>query len=251
MQLDPSLASILPDTLQPALAGWLAELRGALGEELVSLVVYGGLARGEFDPERSDVNLMVVVREAGAGLLERLGPLVRRGARDVRAGVFLITESELRGATDVFPVKFLDIQRHHRLLAGRDVLSALTFARGALRLRAEQELRNLVLNLRRLYLQQAHLPERIETLLTRSVSRLLVNLSVLQELRTGRPAPGREALLERMKGLGLDPAPLREALALRRGQHQPGADELRQAFCRFLESAEKAAHLADEMEEEP
>jgi len=251
MPLDPLVAKTLPATLQTHFENWLHELQAALGTDLVSLVVYGGLARGSFDPDSSDINLMAVVQTATPALLERCSSLVRRGVRDFRAGLFLITEEELRQSTDVFPVKFLDLQRQHRLLAGRDVLSGLPISRTHLRLRCEQELRDLVLNLRRVYLRQGHHPEILATWLRRAVSSLLVNAAVLCELQTGRPAPDRNSLVDTMQGIGLPADPVREALALRQGTQQPTADELRQIYVRFLSVLERAVQIADQLEKAP
>ena len=47
------------DTL---LARLLAEVQGALGDELVGLYPYGSLALGDFDPESSDIDFLVATR---------------------------------------------------------------------------------------------------------------------------------------------------------------------------------------------
>lgn len=251
MPLDPIVAKAIPTALQPGLEAWLHALQDALGPELVSLVLYGGLARGDFDPDSSDINLMAVVQNASPDLLSRCSSLVRRGVRDFRAGLFLITEQELRESTDVFPVKFLDLQRQHRLLAGRDVLSGLPISHTHLRLRCEQELRDLVLNLRRIYLRQGHHPEVLATWLRRAVSSLLVNAAVLCELKTGRPAPDRNSLVDLIQGMGLPAEPIRAALALRQGGQESSADELRQLYLRFLSVLERAVQIADQLENAP
>jgi hypothetical protein len=237
--------------MKPALEAWLNELRDALGAEFVALMFYGGLARGEFTPKTSDVNLLAVVSSAPTALLDRAAPVIRRGARDHRAGVFLLTEGELRRATDVFPVKLLDIKRHHHLLDGRDVLRDLVIDSSHLRLRCEQELRDLLFSLRRVYVHQGPFPELLETSLTRSVSSVLVNLGVLTELRTGHPAPDRGAMLAEARAAGLDTAPIEAVMALRRRESQPSAIELPPIFARFLQALEQIIQHADRMGKAP
>src|SRR5205823_4523489 len=50
-----------------------------------------------------------------------------------------------------FPTKFLDIKRHHIVLAGEDPFAALEVPRVMVQLRIAQSLRNLLLRLRRRY----------------------------------------------------------------------------------------------------
>jgi hypothetical protein len=61
----------------------------------------------------------------------------------------ITTPDEVRAAADVFPVRFLAIQREHEVLLGRSPLDGISIRRDHLRLRVEQELRNLSLRLRR------------------------------------------------------------------------------------------------------
>ena len=48
---------------------------------LAGLLVYGGLARGRYRPGKSDVNVVVVLREAGAAALAAIAPALRTAGR--------------------------------------------------------------------------------------------------------------------------------------------------------------------------
>ena len=54
------------------------ELQKAIGSGLAAVVLYGGLARGRYRPEKSDVDLAVVLKEASAESLRKIGPLIHR-----------------------------------------------------------------------------------------------------------------------------------------------------------------------------
>ena len=60
-----------------------------------------------------------------------VGP-IRQGERDHRFSVMLLSEDNMRRSTDVFPIKFTDIQQFHHVLAGREVLSDLQGQRSTL-----------------------------------------------------------------------------------------------------------------------
>ena len=127
-------------------------LSDAAGKNLVSIAVYGGLAAGHFREGKSDVDLALVLEDASTAALERLAPPLRAAAKEARVDPIVLTRNDLQRAADVFPTKFLSLQRHHRLLFGEEVFAQLAVSREHLRLRLEQELRNLVLRLRRRYL---------------------------------------------------------------------------------------------------
>jgi hypothetical protein len=158
----------------------------------------------------------------------------------------VLTEDDLRRSTDVFPTKFLDMQRHHRLLWGRDVLAELHVADAHLRLRCEQEMKNLLLRLRQFYLHRQHRPELIEATLGRALSSFLNDLGVLLLLKTGQAPSGKEAIAEAAaRELGLDGRVLSAALALKAGTYQPTGDELKRLYDDFMATVERAATIVD------
>jgi hypothetical protein len=212
------------------------------------LVLYGGLAKDEFIPEKSDINLMVVVDRVSIELMDSVAPLLRQGAGETRLGVLLLSEEDLQCSADVFPIKFLDIQRYHQVLAGQDVIAGLEIDRAHLRLRCEQEIKNLLLRLRQFYLERARRPELIEATLTRAVSSLLINLGVLAELKTGARSPTKLAALANAEQLGLKLLPVYQVLALKRGELKPDAAGLKELYAAFMLTVEEAARMADELD---
>lgn len=81
-----------------------------------------------------------------------------------------------------------NIQEHHVLLAGDDPFVGLEFPREHIRLRVEQELRNLLLRLRRRYIAVANNPAELTTLLVRIARPLALQLADLLRL-AGKPVP--------------------------------------------------------------
>ena len=62
----------------PQLGRLVADLEGALGERLVSVVLYGSAARGDYQEKTSDFNLLLVLRDLEPAPLEALSPARRR-----------------------------------------------------------------------------------------------------------------------------------------------------------------------------
>ncbi len=234
-----------PATIQDRLAHWCEELREAVGEQLVSIVLYGGLAKGEYTPDSSDVNVMIVLNQVDLGTLDKVAPIIQSGLRDFRLASMLLGERDLRRSSEVFPVKFLDMHRHHRVLWGKDLLSDLTISRDYVRLRCAQEITNLLLRLRQFYVQRAHRPELIESTLTKAISSFLAALNTLTELKTGQAESDKSSIIEAAEKIGLDAQPLRDVLALKRGELKPNTEELKRLYDLFMVTVQRAAELVD------
>src|SRR5581483_1897331 len=123
------------------------ELQRMAGRNLAGLVVYGSLARGRYHPGKSDINLVVLLRDISAGSLAEIAPPLRSAWRALRVEPLILMPAEINRVAADFPTKFLDIKAFHIVLAGEDPFVGLEVARAQLRARLEQALRNLSLRL--------------------------------------------------------------------------------------------------------
>src|SRR5260370_31957082 len=98
----------------------------ALGERLVSRVLYGSAVRGGHVAGRSDVNTLLICDRADESLFQRLerplGPWLKAG----HPAPLVFTHAEWRDAADVFAVEYEDIRVAHRVLAGSHPWGGLT-----------------------------------------------------------------------------------------------------------------------------
>jgi len=63
------------------------------------------------------------------------------------------TKDEMKNAVDVFPVEFLNIKRHHKLLHGEDILKDIVVSKEKLRHQLEFEFRSKLIHLRQSYIR--------------------------------------------------------------------------------------------------
>jgi predicted nucleotidyltransferase len=138
----------LPRRIQGRVEDLVASLLDAAGEELVAIVVAGGVARGEFHEATSDVDLLVVLRSAGRELLTRVGRPIAIARAAARVDVKLLIEAEIPRSSDVFPLWFEDVRANRHVLHGKDPFTDLEVRREHQRLRVEQELREATIALR-------------------------------------------------------------------------------------------------------
>src|SRR4051794_17505265 len=119
--MDSSALDRLPLELRGVLETFTGELRSALGEQLLSALVFGGVAKGHYDPALSDVNVLLVLRSVTLARLDAIASAAASAARQIQLRLMTLGEADLGDSAEVFSTKFLDIQRHHLLLTGRDV----------------------------------------------------------------------------------------------------------------------------------
>lgn len=225
-------------------------LQADLGDGLVSLIAYGDFVRpGEYDPGRSDVNLMLVLADISTPVLDRIADAISAAKRKVRLTLMTLTEQELVQSCDVFPIKFVNMQEHHRLICGRDVLSELKIADDHLRLRCEQELKNLMIRLRASYLNQAKKPAALRTVMTDSVGPLLGLLTIGLTLRTGiSPEDADEILAACHEEFGVDVAVLKTVLDVRHSSSELTVAEVPTVYNDYMKAVHDAANAIDRMD---
>src|SRR5215813_12377113 len=110
----------LPDEVQNLLRIYVSELKDRFGEQLEGVLLYGSAIRGEFLPGRSNLNILLLVSSYDSAVLKQYSALHRQWSKEQIVAPLFLTEEELRVSAEVFPLEFIEIQEHHRVLDGRD-----------------------------------------------------------------------------------------------------------------------------------
>lgn len=127
---------------------WAKELKQELGNNLVSVILYGSAARGEYVRARSDLNLMLVFKKLDLEHITKVGKMMPRKVRKQAPQLVFWTETEIENAWDVFPLEFEDVQGNHRCLAGTDPFKKRNVDKKHMRYQLEFELRSKLLTVR-------------------------------------------------------------------------------------------------------
>lgn len=220
-------------------------LRGAAGDNLVGLVVFGGVARGRYVPGVSDINLAVVLREASGPALSAIAGPLRDAWRAHRVEALIVTEAEIPRLGVTFPTKVLDIQRTHIVLHGANPFLGVSVRPEHVRARVEQELRNLTLRKRERLVRVGNDPQALALAAHQAAAPLAVNLRALLTLQgvVGQEFQPSLAIYDlAAKTFGLDA----EALAAAKRAHEdPGATQLSaDLFGRLVATIARAANVA-------
>lgn len=222
--------------LEKRLDRLVQRLREAAGGNLLGVALYGGLVKGRYTPGISDINVLVVLADAGLPSLLPLAPTLTEALRESLVVPFLATPDDLRSSAVLFPVKILDIQLAHRVLWGDAHLSDVRVEPSSLRLRAMQELKNAELRLRLQVVERGADPDTMWRALTHSLPKLAVTLETLLRARGMEVPADRPSLLRAAaRELGIAPERMDRVAALRRVDPRPPEAEVVERLAEYFQ----------------
>ena len=187
-------------------------LRRELGDELHSCCLYGSAVRGNTDDERSDLNLLIVLRTSDA---ETQSAVSRAIGANPRIEPFVLGLAGFERSVRAFAAKFASIRRHYRVLYGADPLASIEIAPELERFLCEQSMRNLRLRLAHSFItRQQH--KNYGHFLANSVTPLFLRLSEILRLNgTSHPIGMSERIPAIVAHFGVDTATLQDLLQLK------------------------------------
>jgi len=174
---------VLDVRIEKTLTDFTRELCQLLGEELLTVALYGSAAGVNFVPGESDFNIAIVVKEVRFEILQKLQPRMATWHTRGFAVPLIVDREFLHRGGDVFPMEFSDIQKHHHLLWGEDVFQTLTISSRHLRFLAEYEARSKLLRLQALYFERADDSQRLRQVMLDSLKTFLTLMRHLLRLQ--------------------------------------------------------------------
>jgi predicted nucleotidyltransferase len=156
--------------MERQLSDLTARLKSAFGERLISVILYGSAAMGDWHERSSDLNVLCVLDRLSPSELAHSEPILRWWREQGNPPPLLLTEKEVRTSTDCFPMEFHDMKEHRRVLYGRDVIAGLEIDRSFYRAQVEHELRAKQIRLRQKAAEVLTKAERLTALMTDSIS---------------------------------------------------------------------------------
>ncbi|HUO24225.1 MAG TPA: nucleotidyltransferase domain-containing protein [Candidatus Aquilonibacter sp.] len=227
---------------------FVRRLRAAAGANLESVILFGSAVAGDFQPEFSNLNLLCVVRDSSFSALQALAPAVKWWGKQKQPPPQVMTRQEIMRSADVFTIELMDMQQHHRVLFGEDVLQGLSIPLTLHRAQVEYELREKLVLLRQHLLLAAGNDSRMWELLLRSVSSLATLFRhALLVLGQDAPAGKREAVQALSKRLDFDPSAFLQVLEVREGKLERRKLDVADIFSRYLAVLEQVTSAVDKM----
>jgi hypothetical protein len=227
---------------------FVSRLRAAAGANLESVILFGSAVTGDFHPEFSNVNLFCVLRDTSFSALQVLAPAVKWWDSQKQPPPLFMTRKEIERSTDVFTIELIDMQQHHRVIFGTDILQGMQIRPDLHRVQVEYELREKLALLRQHALLASGNNSRQWEVLLRSVSSFATLFRhALIVLGHNAPARKREAVQALSKQIAFDPSGILQVLDVRERKSNRKDFDVADIFSRYLTALEQVTNAVDRM----
>ena len=240
---------------------FVERMRAAADTNLVSVILYGSAAEGEFHPEYSDLNLLCLVRDASFASLAKVANVVEWWRGKKHQPPLVLTPQELKATADVFSIEFIDMKQRYRVLYGEDLLADLEVPMHLHRSQLEYELREKLFLLRQHMLLAGEDKQRWEVMLHSLSSFTTLFRHVLIEIDTNREHAetgvlarplerkhSRDAVTELASRLNFDASAFVQLMEIRAAKGDRKRLSTADIAQRYLAGIEKVAAAVDTMQ---
>jgi hypothetical protein len=233
---------------QKQLDEFVGRMQKAAGENLQSVILYGSAAAGDFNPEFSNLNLLCILRDASFARLSAIASVVEWWHRHKHPAPLVMTREELERSVDIFSIELLDMQQHHRVLLGENVVTGLQVPMRLHRTQVEYELREKLILLRQRLLLAAGNEHDLWNLLLGSLPAFSTLLRhALIALGDDTPRSKRDAVQALATRISFDASALLQLLDIREHKADRKGFEVKDVFTRYLEAVQQVTTAVDTM----
>ena len=227
---------------------FLQKLRPSADENLVSIILYGSAADGEFHPHHSDLNLLCIVRDASFPALAKLSSVVEWWHGEKQHPPLVMTLEEMKASADVFSIEFTDMKQRYRVLWGEDALCKLDVPMKLHAVQLEYELREKLFLLRQHLLLAGNDEKRLWDVMLRSLSSFTTLFRhVLIEMGEQGRKHSREAVVELSKRLRFNTSAFLQLLEVRSRDTDRRDLRANRVAAQYVEAIEQVASAVDKM----
>jgi predicted nucleotidyltransferase len=185
----------IPRSPDEIFSDFVADLKEVFLDDLVSVILFGSGAGDDYVFKKSDLNFLVVLSEKGIEKLDKGFDLVKKWGRRRVSPPLYVTEEYVRSSLDSFPIEFLNMQRRHILVHGKDVLKKLKVDRDNLRLECEAQVKGKLLHLREEFLKTLGRKKPLQNLVSMTVPTFASIFTALLIFKDIEPPAGKEEIL--------------------------------------------------------
>lgn len=222
------------------------DYKALFGEDLISVILYGSAASGDYRAGKSDINLMIVLSEKGIDSLDRAFEVIGKWKKRNVATPLFLTEAYVRTSLDVFAIEYLNFQNSYDLVYGKDILKDLSFDQDFLRLQCEREVKGKLLLLREAFLESQGKGKYLQRLIAESLGAFVAIFNALLHLK-GKELPHqkREVIREVCQAFDLDSRLFEKLLDIKEKRGKVTGPEITKLFKAYLKEVQKLWKIVD------
>ena len=225
-----------------------SDVKTVFGDHLLSIILYGSGARGEYVRKKSDINFCVILSEEGIQRLASAFDLVKKWRKRHVATPLFLTQAYIDSSLDSFPLEFLNMKESYKVVYGLDVLDSLEIAKKHIRLECEEQIKGKLLHLRERFLSTFGKKRALLDLFSITIPAFVSifrGMLVLKDIDP--PTQTKLVLQQAAETFDLDAAVFAQILAVRERRAKLTQDEAIHLGERYIKEIRKCAILVDKL----
>jgi len=226
-----------------------SDYKNIFKEDLLSIILYGSAARGDYVPGKSDINFLIILSEDGIKNLDKAQELSKKWWKFKVSVPLFLTESYINTSLDTFPLEFFNMKLNYKVVWGKDVFQEIEIKPGDLRHQLEREIKGKLLHLRQSYFNFYIDKRHVSILIPASVKTFMAFFPAVLHIQ-GEEIPGdRKAILDKIIALfNLDKNVFETLWQKATGDSKIKQKEDKALFLKYIEEIRKLANEIDKWE---
>ena len=227
----------------------IKDCKGLFAGYLLSVILYGSAASGDYIQGKSDINFMIVLSDTGIDRIDQAFDLISRWQKRNVATPLFLTEAYVRTSLDVFPIEYLNFQNNYKLAYGKDILQDLSFDSEFVRLQCEREIKGKLLLLREGFLESRGKGRNLQLLIADSLGALIAIFNGLLHLK-GKELPHhhRDVIKEFCEAFDMDTMVFSKLLDVKEKKVKLSDKETMGLFKDYLKEVQKLWQMVDTLQ---
>ena len=239
----------IPEKPEEILDEITSDYKKLFGENLISIILYGSAARGEYVKKKSDINFLIVLKEDGLDLLVDSLQTVKKWRKKAVSIPLFLTEEYIKSSLDSFPIEFFNIKQNYKVIFGKDILKDISINKKELRLRLEREIKGKLIHLREAFFESADDKRKLAVLFSVSLGAFLSMFPAILHI-IGVDVPDKRNILidKTVEVLGINKELFNKILDIKFGRYKFSKNEGREIWEKYIEQVRKIAFEIDKLQ---
>ena len=227
---------------------FVKQLEDILGDNLLSVMMFGSQVSVEPEKLKSNINLMIVLDHLTSDDLKNISKPVKKWVKAKNPIPVVMGKAEWYSSFDVYALEYSDIKEKHRVVYGTNFAKDINVDKHYLRLQCESELKSLYLKFRNCYLLNMNRDGEMKTLANNVIKTLLVIFRGVIRLKGDLvPEASEYIILQAANYMDLDCNLLIKMAKIRENQDAYGNQEIREVSAKLVSVLQDILRQLDAM----
>ncbi len=227
---------------------FVKQLEDILGDNLLSVMMFGSQVSVEPEKLKSNINLMIVLDHLTSDDLKNISKPVKKWVKAKNPIPVVMGKAEWYSSFDVYALEYSDIKEKHRVVYGTNFAKDINVDKHYLRLQCESELKSLYLKFRNSYLLNMNRDGEMKKLANNVIKTLLVIFRGVIRLKGDLvPEASEYIILQAANYMDLDCNLLIKMAKIRENQDAYGNQEIREVSAKLVSVLQDILRQLDAM----